>query len=536
MTKPTGGKQLPRAQSPESLGIDSRAIIAFLDDCEKHDIELHSFMLLRHGKVAAEGWWYPYNPDTPHTMFSFSKSVAGTAIGFAIDEGLVSLDTKVYDLFPEYAPKRKRRWQDALTVEHLLTMTSGKMGSIIFNTERVDWVQSFLRAPFTSQPGEKFEYVSENSFMLTAIIKKLTGLNATEYLTPRLYEPLGIAVPRWEKTVTGVEVGGWGLDLKTEDQAKLMQCYLDDGKYDGKQVIPAFWAKTAGEQHVKETPGLSPNHGAGYGYQFWRNALENSYRCDGMFSQFGIVLKDYDACFVTSGGEPIEQKALKAIFDLFEKAFNETPLPENPEALRRLREKLAGLHMPCLPENPRRERMEAAINDRLIKFRTGRRVSILGAPDNLISPRRSGHFNNVRLAFYADQVKMFWTEKYDENTIVAGLDGRYRVSEGRIAGATYRFASCAAWLEDGSLEVWIRPLEHAQVRKLNFVFSGREVKMKSSAEKGLYDLALFGIDFKGLKADDVFKSLAKVAATVLEPIVEPDLNGRFAEEVQVPAE
>jgi CubicO group peptidase (beta-lactamase class C family) len=104
--------------------------------------------------------------------------------------------------------------------------------------------------------------------MLTAIIKKLTGLNATEYLTPRLYEPLGIAVPRWEKTVTGVEVGGWGLDLKTEDQAKLMQCYLDDGKYDGKQVIPAFWAKTAGEQHVKKRRGFPQITGRGTATSF----------------------------------------------------------------------------------------------------------------------------------------------------------------------------------------------------------------------------------------------------------------------------
>jgi len=518
---------LERAGSPEELGIDSQAIIDFLDECENSQIELHSFMLLRHGKVAAEGWWKPYAANIPHTMFSFSKSVTATAVGFAIDEGKLALDTKVYALFPEYAPIIKKKWQDVLTVEHLLTMTSGKMTTILINTQKVGWVQSYLKAPFKYRPGEKFEYVTDNSFMLAAIVKKVTGQGLLAYLTPRLFEPLGIKIPLWETNQQGVETGGWGLFLKTEDQTKFVQCLLDDGQWGGKQVIPEFWTKTVGEKHVAGTPGISADHASGYGYHFWLNQIPNSYRCDGVFSQLGLVMKDQDICIVTTGGEPLEDKVLEIVWRYFIEGLNKEPLPENPEALARLRNKIASLQMPVLPKTARPAALEQKISGKLIKFRLTGLSTVLGTVDNAISTKRSGAFNNVRLTFEKDRLKFFWTEKYDENTIDVGFNGKNIISKGKIAGMTYDFASCCAWLEDGSLEIWIRPLQHAQTRKLNFTFDGQNVKMKSTADKGLYDLAQFGLDFKGIKTDDLIMRLAKGATDLVEPIVEPELRGKF---------
>lgn len=527
LAKEKKDKSLERAVSPESVGIDSQAVIDFLKECEKEEIELHSFMLLRHGKVAAEGWWKPYNAKTPHTMFSFSKSVAGTAIGFAIDEGRISLDTNVYGLFPEYSLIIKKRFENMLTVEHLLTMTSGKMSSFMINTEKVGWVQSYLRAPFRSMPGEKFEYVTENSYMLAAIIKKVTGLRVVDYLIPRLFEPLGIEVPFWESNQSGIEAGGWGLFLKTEDQAKFVQCYLNDGKWNGKQVIPEAWAKTAGEKHVEKTPGVSADHASGYGYQFWRNSLPNSYRCDGVFSQLGIVMKDWDTCIVTTAGEPLEDKVIEIIWHHFPKSFSEEPLPENPEALEALRKTIAGLSMPRLPKLQRRKSVEEKISGKLIRFRSTRSSTVISPVSNAISTKKTGGLNNIRLTFEEDCLKFFWTEKFNQNTIKVGYNGKNIVSKGEIAGITYHFASSCTWLNDGSLEIWIRPLEQAQVRKLNFTFEGNNVKMKSTAEKGLYDLALFGLDFKGVRADDLVIRLAKSATNIIEPLVEPNLNGKF---------
>lgn len=537
MDKNPSKNNLEIAVSPESVGIDSQTIIDFLNECEEEKMELHSLMLLRHGKVAAQAWWSPFNPQTPHTMFSFSKSVVGTAIGFAIDEGKVSLSTNVYGLFPEYALKIKKKHEDVLNVEHLLAMTSGKASSVLINTEKVGWVQSFLRAPFKDTPGEKFEYVTGNSFMLAAIIKKVTGQSVVDYLTPRLFEPLGIEVPFWEVNQSGTEAGGWGLYFKTEDQAKFVQCYLDNGKWKGKQVIPEDWAKTAGQQHVEETPGISVDHAEGYGYQFWLNSLPNSYRCDGLFSQFGIVMKDQDACIVTTAGEPLEDKVLEIIWHHFPKGFSEQPLPENPGMLAKLQQKIAGLSMPTLPEVQSNERpdkvkvkeKEKEISGKLIKFRLPGMATVLGTVDNAISTKRSNGLNNVRLTFEKDCLKFFWTEKYGENTIDVGYHGKNIVSKGTVAGKTYDFASSCAWHKDGSLEVWIRPLQHAQMKKLLFTFDGQNVKMAITAEKGLYDLALFGLDFKGIEADGLILRLAKGAASVAEPIVEPDLNGKFVE-------
>ncbi len=522
-------KTLERAVSPESVGIHSQAIIDFLDCCEKEEVELHSFMLLRHGKVAAECWWKPFNAKTPHTMFSFSKSVTAAAIGFAIDEGLIALDSKVYELFPEHTLMIKKKWQDDLTVEHLLTMTSGKMTTILLNTEKVGWVQSYLRAPFKYRPGEKFEYVTDNSFMLAAIIKKVTGKNMLDYLTPRLFEPLGIERPFWETNQSGVETGGWGLYLKTEDQAKFVQCLLNDGKWGSKQVIPEFWAMTVGENHMPETPGVSADHASGYGYHFWLNSIPNSYRCDGVFSQLGVVMKDQDISIVTSAGEPLEDKVLEVFWRYFAEGLSNKPLPENPEALAVLRKKTAALKMPVLPKTPRREALEQRISGKLIKFRLPGMATVLGTVSNAISTKRSRGFNNVRLTFEKDCLKFFWTEKYDENTIDIGYNGKNIISKGQLAGMTYDFASSCAWLGDGSLEVWIRPLQQAQIRKLNFTFDGQKVKMKSVAEKGLYDLAQFGLDFKGIETDDLILRLARGAASVVEPIVDPDLTGKFVE-------
>ena len=525
------GKNLERAVSPESLGIDSTAVTAFFDYCEKEGVELHSFMLLRHGKVAAEAWRKPFVASAPHTMFSFSKSVVSTAVGFAIDEGLVGLDTKVYTLFPEYVPVKKKKWADLLTVEQLLTMTSGKKSSLLLKTEKPGWVPIYLKTRFKHKPGKKFEYVTENSFMLAAIIRKVTGMSITNYLTPRLFEPLGIDVPLWEKNKSGDEVGGWGLHLKTEDQAKLALCYLNNGRYGGKQVIPEFWAKTAGEKHVPVTPGASMDYSLGYGYQFWRCQIPNTYRFDGLFSQFGIIMQDYDACIVTSAGEPFEQKMLDAIWKYFPGCFSHDPLPENPEALAALRDRIETLSMPCLPTMRRSAGVEAGIGGKLIKFKHTKTASVLGSASNTVRAVRSGSLNNIRLCFKNEYLEFSWTEKYNENTIQVGYAPAYITSEAELAGSKFSFASTCSWLDDGSLEVWIRPLQHAQYRRLNFTFKGKRVKMESAAEKGLFDMAIFDLDFKGRKTGGVMHAATRVAAVFAKPILDPNLRGRFVEPI-----
>lgn len=247
-TARTKSKALPRADFPEQVGVSSRAISELLDDFERSQIELHSIMILRHGKVAFETWRDPYAPDIPHTMYSVSKSFTSIAIGFAIDEGLLTLDTKVIDIFPEYRPQKYDENLEKLTVFHLLTMTAGKDVSVLENKAKVSWLKSFFGARWAFAPGEDWKYISENCYVMAAIIQKLTGLTVREYLAPRLFKPLGIREnPAWETDPNGLEAGGWGLFITTEELAKVADCMSHGGKYRGQAGHPRILGARGGK-------------------------------------------------------------------------------------------------------------------------------------------------------------------------------------------------------------------------------------------------------------------------------------------------
>lgn len=523
-------KSLERALSPEELGIPSQAIIDFLDDIKKSDIELHSFMLLRHGRVAAEGWWKPFNKDTPHTMYSFSKSVSSTAIGFAVSEGLISLDTKVYSLFKDKNPKVLTRRAKALTVENLLTMSSGKLMNLMNDTEKMDWEKNFLYAPFYCPPGKKFLYTNENSYMLCAIIKRVTGMSVTEYLTPRLFEPLGIDVPFWESDPNGVEAGGWGLQLKTEDQAKFIQCFLNGGKWNGKQVIPEFWIKQATAKQIDNAPG-KPDNCVGYGYQFWRCAGTNAYRCDGLFGQFAIAMEDYDACLVTSAGNPMEQDVLDAIWRHFPKSFSNEALAENPEKQRELKQRLESLEMPDLMPGERNPEKEKFLENKTLKLITNRFASLLAPPAFFMLSKKPGKINNIKFRFEQNYMTFSWNERNSPtNTIKVGLNGEYGYGKARLGSLSVDTASKAAWREDGTLEIWIRPLQMTQIRKMIFKFTDSDrVIIKSWEERELKDLAVFWLGFVGVKVDKTLKRITHNVVSAALPIVDPNILGKIVE-------
>ncbi|MCR4924857.1 MAG: beta-lactamase family protein [Clostridiales bacterium] len=522
---------LERAKCPEELGIPSQAVIDFLDDVKKSNIELHSFMLLRHGKIAAEGWWKPFKESVPHTMYSFSKSVSSTAIGFAISEGLISLDTKVYSLFPEKAPKIQTKYAKELTIEHLLTMTSGKLMNPMADTEKMDWIKNFLYAPFSRKPGTKFFYTNENSYMLCAIVNKVTGMSVIDYLTPRLFEPLGIDIPFWETDPNGVEAGGWGLQLKTEDQAKFIQCYANGGKWNGKQIIPEQWVKTATIKQVENAPG-KPDNCVGYGYQFWRCAGAKGYRCDGLFGQFAIVMEDYDACFVTNAGNPMEQDVLDVIWRHFPSCFSDDALPENEEKAKELKERLAELEIPLLEKGARNFATENMLESKTIRLATSPFASLLAPPAFFMLSKKPGRLNNIKFHFEDDYCTFSWDEqKSPRNTIKVGLDGKYRYSQITLGCLKLDTASMGKWNGDGSFELWIRPLQMTQMRKMIFKFSSTGiVDVKSWEEQELKDLAVFWLGFVGLSVKEKLKRITHRVVKAALPVVDPNMLGRLIDD------
>jgi CubicO group peptidase (beta-lactamase class C family) len=348
---------LPRS-TPEAEGVSSQSIINFIEAAEKSNHEFHSIMILRHGKVIAEGWWNPYSPELKHTLYSTSKSFTSTAIGFAVSENRLSLSDKVISFFPKDVPDTISQNLAAMTVKDLLTMSAGQDPEPTFLTVTNDsnWVQSFLAAPVKNKPGTKFLYNTLATYMLSAIIQKVTGEKVIDYLKPRLFEPLNIEGIDWEVDPRGINTGGWGLRLKTEDMAKFGQLYLQKGRWNDIQILPAEWVEEATSFKIDQAPGLpqarkdSSDWMQGYCYQFWR-CRHSAYRADGAYGQYIIVMPEHDAVVVITGESPDMQDQINLVWEYILPAFHKRILPENIEAEDKLSEKLASLALPVYPKS-----------------------------------------------------------------------------------------------------------------------------------------------------------------------------------------
>ena len=286
-----------RRKRPEALGIDPASISAFVDAVEQKVGGLHSFMLLRRGQVAAEAWWTPYGPEHPHMLYSLSKSFASTALGLAVAEGKLTVVDKVTSFFPNDLPTTISEHLRAMRVKHLLMMSTGHdtdATAPTINTPDGNWPKAFFSLPVQHAPGSKFVYNSAATYMCSAIVQKLTGKTVLDYLTPRLFQPLGIEGPTWESDPRGVNVGGWGLKVKTEDIARFGQLYLQKGKWQGKQLIPESWVAEATSKHIDNGTSPTSDWAQGYGYQFWR-CKHGAFRGDGAFGQYCVVMPEQEA-------------------------------------------------------------------------------------------------------------------------------------------------------------------------------------------------------------------------------------------------
>ncbi|WP_052339197.1 serine hydrolase domain-containing protein [Gorillibacterium massiliense] len=340
--------KLPR-KSPEELGLSSLAVSAFLHELQTKELELHSFMLLRHGAVAAEGWWAPYEHDLPHMLFSLSKSFTSTAVGLAISEGFMTLDSKVVSFFPEETPADASEYLRSMTVHHLLTMGTGQEDDPLTRIDADDnWVRLFMRTPVIHEPGTVFLYNSGATYILSAILQKVTGQKLLDYLQPRIMEPLGISGAMWESCPKGIHCGGFGLNLKTEDIAKFGQLYLQKGLWNGQRLIPEEWVEKASSKQISNDNG-EKDWGCGYGYQFWRCKPVGVYRGDGAFGQYCIVMPEQDAVLAVTSAVGDMQILLDVVWTHLLPAFSPGRLEPNEQETEVLREKLQSLRLfpPC---------------------------------------------------------------------------------------------------------------------------------------------------------------------------------------------
>ncbi|WP_175597309.1 serine hydrolase domain-containing protein [Peristeroidobacter soli] len=353
---------LPRS-TPEAQGVNAAAILRFLS-AVRGRYELHSFLFVRRGHVIAEGWSAPYRRDAVQLLNSISKSFTATAVGFAVAEGRFAVGDRVLDFFPRQAPEHVSAHLQALTVEHLLTMSVGQTGnpSELVVRER-DWVKAFFAVPIEHAPGSTFAYNNVATYMLSAIVQKVCGQRLIDYLEPRLFGPLGIRRKHWESCPAGINVGGWGLSLTSESIAKFGQLHLQRGTWQGRQLLPRSWIERASsavqsssawnvvaqegeslEQALARLKVSSDWH-QGYGYQLWR-CRHDAYRADGAYGQFCVVLPDQEAVIVMTSHTVNMQGLLDEVWEHLLPALHDRALPRDPASVP-LQHALASMAVPA---------------------------------------------------------------------------------------------------------------------------------------------------------------------------------------------
>ncbi|MEN6454168.1 MAG: serine hydrolase [Prolixibacteraceae bacterium] len=470
---------LPRS-TPEAEGVSSQGILDFLEAAENSKHELHSFMFLRHGRVIAEGWWKPYSPNLRHTMYSLSKSFTSTAVGLAVRERFLSVDDPVISFFPENLPDSVSPHLSDMKVKDLLTMSAGQEPDPIFTIVANDsnWVQAFMRTPVVHDPGTKFLYNSMATYMLSAIVQKRTGKTVLEYLKPRLFIPLGIEGMDWEVDPMGVNTGGWGLRIKTEDMAKFGQLYLQKGKWKDEQLLPAEWVDEATNRRILQSPELpkakrdSSDWAQGYGCQFWR-CRNNAYRGDGAFGQFIIVMPDQDAVVVMTSETYDMQRELNLVWDYLLPAIKEDTLPDNKDLVTDLNKKLNTLGLP-LVKNETDYSPGSPVSTKSYK---------LGPNNRLI--------DTLLVQFRADTCHLILKGKQGDNKLTFGAD-KWIIGEtsGRgpnlLYGAKAHFeglpdpivAGNYAWKDSVSAELVLRYIESPHREIFTCTFAREEIQVR----------------------------------------------------------
>lgn len=520
---------LIRAAHPEDVGVDSKEFRSFLFDCDRMGLRMHSAMVVRHEQVAAECYWAPYKKEIPHTMFSFSKPITAVAVGFAISEGLLSLDDKVTKFFPDEPVKDPKiaAENEEVTVYYLLTHRSGKNIAITNNCEKNEWLQNWLNAPFKEKPGVKWQYLSENIYMLSRIVSKVSGMTMTEYLTPRLYEPLGISVPYWEKDHNGYDAGGWGAYLTTDDMAKISLCFVNGGKYKGEQIIPEEWIKSSTTKHIATIPSVF-NANTGYGFQvFVQTEDKGTFSFNGLYTQFAVMFPKYDAVFICTGGDTQEDLFMRLVWKHFPAVFDDNAVyDENYKDLDKYIAKCAAKEPPL---GIRKPETEAFINNRTIRTTGRSTASILGTGNLFMLSARAGEINSFRFNFTDDGLTVDFSEKNSPAaTIDVGLNGEYKFSDIELAGLKIPCASYGTWKDNRTFRLTVIPLPMAQYRTFDFHFlPGGFVRVHSHASPGFKELFEFYMMFNGIRPGKALGAILPPAGSLAGAILDPNFYGKM---------
>lgn len=473
---------LPRS-APESQGVASGGILDFVNAVETSRLHLHSLMVARRGHVVAEGWWAPYASDLRHTLYSLSKSFTSTGVGLAAAEGKLKLDDKVVSHFPDDLPATISPNLAAMSIRDLLRMRAGHKGDSLFgpgfSVQEKNWVKSVLAKPVEHAPGTHFAYNNGATFLLSAIVQKTTGQTLHAYLTPRLFEPLGIEGSDWEQNPQGINCGAWGLRVRTEDIARLGQLYLQMGQWNGKRLLSDAW--------VTEAALLNPPAGAaapaawatsptsdwaqGYGFQFWRSR-NGAYRGDGAFGQYCIVMPKQEMVIAITAETNEMQAVLDATWKHLLPAAEMKAGGADGSAAGRLKEKLASLTLPH-PAGQAASPMAARMGDKTFAIE-----------------KNSLGVESVSISFQKEKAIFKMKDAQGEHEVACGL-GRWATGRTAISPAplhlvreaipgetTTPIAVSGAWSDEKTFTMFWRFTETAHYQSVACRMEGDDLRVE----------------------------------------------------------
>lgn len=464
----TIAQSFPRA-TPESQGVDTEGILNFLQAIQVSKLEWHSFMLLRHGKVVAEGWWDPFAPEYKHTLYSLSKSFTSTAIGFLVSEGKISVEDPVLKFFSKEAPAAPNENLLAMKVKHLLTMNTGQDADTLpalRNADGKSWVAAFLAQPVPHAPGSHFVYNTGATYMLGAILHTVTGQTLEAYLKPRFFEPLGITGYDWEKSPQGLNLAGYGLRVKTEDIAKLGQFYLQKGQWDGKQLLPENWVEEATSKQTDSNKG-DGDWSQGYGYQFWR-CKPGFYRGDGAYGQFCFVMPEQDAVLVMTSESWDLQKSMNVAYETLLPAFSDGPLPENAVKQEFLKKEISQLSLP-VPKGSTRSDLAAKYSDKVFNLTKNpygvSQLSVDFSPKNCVLTMTTPE-GEKQMTFGWEK----WVTNNGERRILFPVSTRLE-TPAQIAGT-------ATWTNENTLQLNTKSVTAIHGDQITLTFDGSKIQVE----------------------------------------------------------
>jgi CubicO group peptidase (beta-lactamase class C family) len=468
----------PRS-TPEAQGVSSAGIFGFLEALAKSQHEFHSFMMVRHGHVIAEGWWAPYRADLNQMLYSLSKSFTSTAVGLAASEGKLKVEDRVVSFFPDDLPQAVSDHLAELRVKHLLTMSVGHaQDSMLAIDKSQDWVKAFLALPIPNPPGSVFLYNSGATYMLSAIVQKVTGQKLIDYLRPRLFGPLGIEGMTWESCPRGINTGGWGLAVPTEALARFGQLYLQKGVWDGRPILPAAWVEEATTFKIQQPAPAgadledlkrTSDWHQGYCYQFWR-CRHNGFRGDGAFGQYSIVLPEKDAVIAVTSESPNMGAEISLFWEHLLPAMKDEALPPDKTSVAALHQALSSLALKP-PAGCAAPALAARISGKLFRMEAN--------PMNVESI--SFHFENPECVFALKDDKGLHPIRCGLGDWVSGttdMPGTPPRLTARSLGPNSKVLASGVWKDDHTFEMTWRFLQTPHHDTVTCRFADQDVKVE----------------------------------------------------------